>query len=81
MKRSFIDILLLVIAWAGLILGIWVSIAYSHSVFESGREMCFPQAAVYMIAGVGASVTGWAVLKEIVSISDRLRKLENKEVR
>jgi hypothetical protein len=81
MKRSFIDILLLVIAWAGLILGIWVSIAYSHSVFESGREMCFPQAAVYLIAGVGASVTGWAVLKEIVSISDRLRKLENKEGR
>ncbi len=79
MKRSFIDILLLVIAWAGLILGILVSIAYSHSVFESGREMCFPQAAAYLIAGVGASVTGWAVLKEIVSISDRLRKIENKE--
>lgn len=78
MKRSFFDKLLLVIAWAGLILGILVSVAYSHSVFESGREMCFPQAAVYLIAGVGASITGWAVLKEIVSISDRLRRLENK---
>lgn len=79
MKRSFLDILLLVIAWGGLIVGILVSIAYSHSVFESGQEMCFPQAAAWLIAGVGASITGWAVLKEIVSISDRLRKLENKE--
>lgn len=81
MKRSFVDILLLVIAWAGLIIGILVSIAFSYSVFESGREMCFPQAAFYLAAGVGASVLGWAVLKEMVSISDRLRKLENKEGR
>lgn len=79
MKRTFIDKLLLVIAWAGLIGGILFSLAYSHSVFESGREMCFPQAAFYLIAGVGASVTGWAVLKEIVAISDRLRKLEDKQ--
>ena len=79
MKRSFIDKLLLVIAWAGLIGGILISIAYSHSVFESGREMCFPQAAIYLIFGVGASITGWAVLKEIVAISDRLRKLEDKQ--
>ena len=79
MKRSFIDKLLLVIAWVGLIGGILISIAYSSSVFESGREMCFPQAAVYLIVGVGASITGWAVLKELVSISDRLRKLEDKK--
>ena len=79
MKRTFIEKLLLVIAWVGLIGGIWISIAYSHSVFESGREMCFPQAVIYLIAGVGASVTGWAVLKEIVAISDRLRKLEKPE--
>ena len=79
MKRSFFDILLLVIAWAGLIIGILVSIAFSYSVFESGREMCFPQAAFYLAAGVGASVLGWAVLKEMVSISDRLRRLENKD--
>jgi len=79
MKRSFIDTLLLVIAWVGLIGGIFVSIGYSHSIWESGREMCFPQAAIYLIAGVGASITGWAVLKEIVSISKRLRKLEEKQ--
>ena len=79
MKRTFIEKLLLVIAWTGLIGGILISVAYSHSVFESGREMCFPQAAIYLIAGVGASVTGWAVLKELVAISDRLRKLEDKQ--
>ena len=81
MKRSFFDILLLIIAWAGLILGILFSVGYSCSIFESGHEMCFPQAAFYLVAGVGASVLGWAVLKEMVSISDRLRKLENREGR
>ena len=79
MKRTFIEKLLLVIAWVGLIGGILISIAYSHSVFESGREMCFPQAAIYLIAGVGTSITGWAILKEIVAISDRLRRLEEKQ--
>lgn len=79
MKRTFIEKLLLVIAWVGLIGGILISIAYSHSVFESGREMCFPQAAIYLIAGVGASITGWAILKEIVALSDRLRRLEDKQ--
>ena len=79
MKRTFIEKLLLVIAWVGLIGGILISLAYSHSVFESGREMCFPQAAFFLIAGVGASITGWAILKEIVAISDRLRRLEEKQ--
>ena len=79
MKRSFFDKLLLVIAWGGLVTGILVSVAYSHSIWASGREMCFPQAAFYLAAGVGASVLGWAVLKEMVSISDRLRRLENKD--
>lgn len=78
MKRSFFDKLLLVIAWGGLVVGILVSVAYSHPIWASGREMCFPQAGFYLAAGVGASVLGWAVLKEIVSISDRLRRLENK---
>ena len=79
MKRSFFDKLLLVIAWGGLVVGILVSVAYSHSIWASGREMCFPQAAFYLAAGAGASVLGWAVLKEMVSISDRLRRLENKD--
>ena len=79
MKRSFFDKLLLVIAWGGLVVGILVSVAYGYSIWDSGREMCFPQAAFYLAAGVGASVLGWAVLKEIVSISDRLRRLENKD--
>ena len=79
MKRSFFDKLLLVIAWGGLVVGILVSVAYSYSIWDSGQEMCFPQAAFYLAAGVGASVLGWAVLKEIVSISDRLRRLENKD--
>jgi len=81
MKRSFIDILLLVIAWAGLILGILFTLIFSIGQFKSGLDMSVERGFVWLVCGVGASVLGWAVLKEMVSISDRLRKLENKEGR
>ena len=81
MKRSFVDILLLVIAWAGLILGILFSLIFSIGQFKSGMDMSVERGFVWLVSGVGASVLGWAVLKEMVSISDRLRKLENKEGR
>ena len=77
MKRSIIENLLLVIAWAGLVGGVLFSSLYSKCIFESGTEMCAPRGLAYFIIGVGASVTFWALLKEVVSIADRLRKLEN----
>lgn len=77
MKRSIIENLLLVIAWVGLVGGVLFSLLYSKGVFESGTEMCLPRAFAYFIIGVGASVTFWALLKEVVSIADRLRKLED----
>lgn len=48
MERTIIEKLILVIAWTGL------------------------------IAGVFLSVGGWAVLLEIIALSDRIRKLEQR---
>ena len=76
MKRTFVEKTILVIAWMGLIGGILFTLLYSHSVLESGREMCVPSALVSLAGGVFVSVAGWAVLMEIVALSDRIRKLE-----
>ena len=78
MKRSIIENLLLVIAWAGLVGGVLFSLLYSKGIFESGTEMCVPRGLAYLVFGVGISVTVWALLKEVVSIADRLRRLEEK---
>lgn len=77
MKRSPIEKLLLAIAWIGLIGGLLFTVFVSNSIIESKQEMCVPQAAVTFIAGVGASIVGWALLIQIVHISDKLRKIEN----
>ncbi|MBQ2199862.1 MAG: hypothetical protein II415_06155 [Bacteroidaceae bacterium] len=45
---------------------------------ESGQDMCVPRAIANFILIEGASILGWAVLKQIVKISDRLRHIENK---
>jgi hypothetical protein len=77
MERTFIEKLILVIAWVGLIGGILFSILYSKDVFESGAEMCFPTGVAYLVSGIGLSIGCWAILLELVAISDRLRKLED----
>ena len=77
MKRTKIEQLLVAIAWIGLIGGIVFGVLVSKGLFESGMEMCFPQAVVVLVCSVFASVAGWAVLMQIVNISDRLRKLED----
>ena len=77
MKRTFIEKLLVVIAWAGLICGILFTLLVSKGIMESNMEMAFPQAVVAFVGGIGASIVGWAVLMQVVSISDRLRKIEN----
>ena len=76
MKRTKIERLLLVIAWVGLICGIAFGTLVSKGIFESGQEMAFPQAIVVFIASVFASVAGWAVLMQLVKISDRLRRIK-----
>ena len=76
MKRPIIEKIILVIAWTGLIGGILFSILYSHSVLESGREMCVPSAMTSLVGGVFLSVGCWAVLMEIIALSDRIKNLE-----
>lgn len=76
MKRTIIEKLILVIAWTGLIGGILFSILYSKGVLESGAEMCVPSGIGYLVAGIFVSVGFWAILLEIIAISDRVRKLE-----
>ena len=77
MKRTFIEKLLSIIAWVGLIGGILFSILYCNSVMGSGAEMCVPTGLAYLAGGIFISVGGWAVLMEIIALSDRIRKLEN----
>jgi hypothetical protein len=76
MKRTKIEQLLIIIAWAGLIGGILFTLLVSKGIMESNVEMAFPQAVLTFVGGVGASVVGWAVLMQIIKISDRLRKIE-----
>ena len=77
MKRTKIEQLLVVIAWAGLIGGILFTLLVSKGIMESNMDMAFPQAVVTIVGGIGASIVGWAVLMQVVHISDRLRKIEN----
>ena len=77
MKRTKIEQLLMVIAWAGLIGGILFTFLVSKGILESNVEMAFPQAALTLVGGIGASVVGWAVLLQIISVSDRIRNIEN----
>ena len=78
MKRTKIEKLLVVIAWAGLIGGILFTVLVSKGIWESSQEMAFPQAVLTLVGGVGASVVGRAVLMQIISLSDRIRRIENK---
>lgn len=77
MKRTFIEKLLSIIAWVGLIGGILFSILYCNSVMGSGSEMCVPTGLAYLAGGIFISVGCWAVLMEILALSDRIRRLEN----
>ena len=67
----------MVIAWAGLIGGILFTFLVSKGILESNVEMAFPQAALTLVGGIGASVVGWAVLLQIISLSDRIHNIEN----
>ena len=77
MKRTGIEKLLIAIAWIGLIGGIFFTFLVSKGILESNQEMCVPQAVVTFIGGVFVSIVGWALLLQIIRLSDRLRNIEN----
>ena len=78
MKRNQIEKLLIVIAWIGLIGGITFGTLVSKGILESNQEMCFPQALLVFAGSIFASVAGWAMLTMLVSISNKVRKIESK---
>lgn len=78
MERTILEKLILAIAWAGLVGGILAGILVGKGILESGVEMCVPQAFFTAAASMFISVGCWAVLMEIIAISDRIRKLEGK---
>ena len=77
MKRTKIEQLLIVIAWVGLIGGSLFTFLVSKGIWESKQEMAFPQAVLTFVGGVGASVVGWALLMQIIHLSDRISRIEN----
>lgn len=77
-KRTRIERLLVAIAWLGLIGGISFGTLVSKGTLESGIDMCVPEAIVIFFGSIFASVAGWAVLMQVVKISDRLRNIEER---
>ena len=78
MKRTKIEQLLLVVAWAGLIGGILFTTLVTKGIWESNVDMAFPQDVATFVGGVGASIVGWAVLLQIIRLSDRIKNIENR---
>lgn len=77
MKRTKIEQLLVVIAWTGLIGGILFTFLVSKGIWESHQDMAFPNAVLSCLVGVGVSIAGWAVLMQIISLSDRMHRIED----
>lgn len=77
MRRTKIEQLLLIIAWGGLIGGILFTLLVSKGIWESHQEMAFPQAVATFVGGVGVSVVGWALLMQLISLSDRISRIEH----
>ena len=76
-KRTFIEKLIVVIAWMVLIGGILFGTLVSKGIWESKQDMSFPNAVFTFVGSIGGSVTVWAILIQIVRMSDRLRKIED----
>ena len=75
-ERTFIEKLIVVIAWIVLVGGIVCGTLVSKCIWESQQYMAFPDAVVTFVGSIGGSITIWAVLLQIVKMSDRLRKIE-----
>ena len=75
-ERTFIERLIIVIAWMVLIGGIALGTLVSKCIWESQQEMAFPEAVATFVGSIGGSVAAWAVLVQIVRMSDKLRKIE-----
>ena len=75
-NRTFLEKLIVAIAWMVLIGGIIFGTLFSKCIWESQMDMAFPNAVATFVGSIGGSITVWAILIQIVKISDRLRKIE-----
>ena len=78
MKRTFIEKVILIAAWLVLIGGIVCGTVVSKCILESNLDMCVPQAFCTFVGSIFCSIIGWAVLLEVIKISDRLRQIEKR---
>ena len=77
--KVLFETLLFVLAQLILIGGILFGTLISKGIFESNTEMCFPRAIVFFAASIFGSITAWAIIMQLLAISDRLKKLEGKD--
>ncbi len=75
MKYNWLEKLLLVVAWVVLLGGIVFGTLVSKGILESNQEMCFPQALVVFVGSIIASVAGWAILRMLVNISNKVTQI------
>lgn len=48
----------------------------SKGILESGSEMCFPRAFITFVVSLFISIECWALITEIIAISDRVREIK-----
>jgi hypothetical protein len=77
MRQTKIEQLLGITVSTRLIGGILFMALLCKGIWESGQDMAFPQAVLTFVGGVGASVVGWALLMQLICLSDRIKRIEN----
>ena len=75
MKYNWLEKLLLVVAWVVLLGGIVFGTLVSKDILESNQEMCFHQALVVFVGSIITSVAGWAILRMLVKISNKINQI------
>ncbi len=77
-QKTFIEKLLIAMAYLGLAGGIGSGLLCAFGIWESQTEMCFPQAIIAAAGAVFAAVAFWAVLMTAANISCRTRRIEKR---
>ena len=75
-QKTFIEKLLIAMAYLGLAGGIGSGLSCAFGIWESQTEMCFPQAVIVAAGAAFTAVAFWAVLMAAANISCRTRKIE-----
>ena len=70
------DKLLSIISYMLLLGGILLGFLVSKGILESGSEMCFPRAFITFVVSLFISIVCWALITEIIAISDRVREIK-----